>query len=100
MPSSASRKPGRLPKRFPVGTTYVVEGCGGENGHLQVFSRYVVLPSGECINLGADLTRPGAPRARRPRNRSEAQVQNTGKRHAVTAKKIVGVGGTTRGPPR
>ncbi len=54
---SLSRKASRLPKRFPVGTTYVVEGHGGENGNLCVFSRYVVLPSGQRINLGADLRR-------------------------------------------
>jgi len=29
---SLSRKANRLPKRFPVGTTYVVEGRGGEDG--------------------------------------------------------------------
>ncbi len=45
----------RLPKRFPVGTTYVVEGRGGEDGDLRVFSRYVVLPGGERINLGVDF---------------------------------------------
>jgi len=37
----------RLPKRSPIGTTYVVEGHvveghGDEGGQLQVFSRYVV----------------------------------------------------------
>ncbi len=44
----------RLPKRFPVGTTYVVEGRGGEHGDLRVFSRYVVLPGGQRINLVDD----------------------------------------------
>jgi hypothetical protein len=50
----------RLPKRFPIGTTYVVEGhvvegLGNEGGQLQVFSRYVVLPSGQRINLGTPV---------------------------------------------
>jgi hypothetical protein len=93
---SASRKPARLPKRFPVGTTYVVEGCGGEDGQLRVFSRYVVLPGGERINLGADFTGPAAPRARRLRNRGESQSQGSGKRRAVRVKKNVAAGGTTR----
>ena len=53
---SASRKSNSLPKRFPVGTTYVVEGRGGEHGDLRVFSRYVVLPSGQRINLTDDFT--------------------------------------------
>jgi hypothetical protein len=91
-----SRKPAHLPRRFPIGTTYVVEGCGGEDGHLCVFSRFVVLPGGERINLGADLTGPAAPRARRSRNRAENQAQSSGKRRSVAAKKIVAAGGTTR----
>ena len=77
------RGPRDLPKRFPVGTTYVVEGSGGENGHLRVFSRYVVLPGGRRINLGANLDAhlgtdsggPASPRARGPSlNRSESQA--------------------------
>jgi hypothetical protein len=34
----------RLPRRFPVGAKYVVEGYGGEEGKLRVIARYVVLP--------------------------------------------------------
>ncbi|MGA9949837.1 MAG: hypothetical protein WBQ24_16430, partial [Xanthobacteraceae bacterium] len=67
---SLSRKTSRLPKRFPVGTTYVVEGRGGEDGNLCVFSRYVVLPNGQRINLGADFGGSAASRARRARGRS------------------------------
>jgi len=51
---SLGRSVNKLPKQFPVGTTYVVEGRGGEDGNLRVFSRYVVLPDGQRINLGAD----------------------------------------------
>ena len=36
----AERQPSRLPKRFPVGTTYVVEGRGGEDG---AFARVFTL---------------------------------------------------------
>ena len=47
------RKLRRLPKSFPIGTTYVVEGHVVEGhgdeagGRFQVFSRYVVLPGGQ-----------------------------------------------------
>jgi len=102
---SVSSKKGRLPKRFPVGTTYVVEGCGGGDGHLHVFSRYVVLPGGTRINLGADnadnvganFAGPASPRNRgRARNRSESQSQRRGKRHSARAKKIMARRGTGR----
>src|SRR5579862_134045 len=49
-----------LPKRFPVGARYVVEGRGGEDGHLRVFSRYIVLPGGQRINVPSDLSKFGA----------------------------------------
>ena len=94
---------GRLPKRFPIGTTYVVEGRGGEEGHLHVFSRYVVLPGGRRINLfgdfGGDFGGPAAPRARargRSRNRSESQARNGRKRRTPRAKKIRASAGTSR----
>jgi len=83
MQESENGRAGVLPKRFPVGTAYVVEGHGGENGHLRVFSRYVVLPGGRRINLGANLDAhlgtdsggPASPRARGPSlNRSESQA--------------------------
>jgi hypothetical protein len=114
---SLSRQTRRLPKRFPVGTTYVVEGHGGEDGNLRVFSRYVVLPDGQRINLGADpepvpeeepaersalglepKVVPGsAPsRARRPRSRAENTRQNSRKRRVVRPKKISANGGTSR----
>jgi hypothetical protein len=93
---SLSRKTSRLPKRFPVGTTYVVEGRGGESGNLRVFSRYVVLPNGQRINLGADLDGAAPSRARRARSRSEAAAQNAGKRQATRPKKIAANGGTSR----
>jgi hypothetical protein len=44
-----------LPKRFPIGATYVVEGRRSDgSGGLRVISRYVLLPSGRRINLAAD----------------------------------------------
>jgi hypothetical protein len=51
----ASHKSSRLPKRFPVGATYVVEGRAGARGQLLVSSRYVVLPGGRRIDVSADF---------------------------------------------
>jgi hypothetical protein len=98
---SGSHKPGRLPKRFPVGTTYVVEGSGGMDGHLQVFSRYVVLPGGQRINLagecGTDLGGSASPRARRQSgHRTESQARTRGKRRSSRTKKILAAAGTSR----
>lgn len=71
---SVGHKSNRLPKRFPVGTTYVVEGSGGENGNLSVFSRYLVLPGGRRINLTDEFRGPASPRAHRNgRNHSQSR---------------------------
>ncbi len=88
---SASRKPNRLPKRFPVGTTYVVEGCGGEDGQLRVFSRYVVLPGGQRINLADDFSGPASPRAPPGAPAAAAKARNpkpAAKRRAAGPKKL------------
>jgi hypothetical protein len=63
------RQSSPLPKRFPVGARYVVEGRGGEDGHLRVFSRYVVLPGGQRINVPSDLSKFGAMSLQAPRGK-------------------------------
>ena len=73
MPLSIRHKLSRLPKRLPVGTTFVVEGRtvpanGKNNEHLRVFSRFVVLPGGRRIDLGGDAS--ALTRSRRPRRRN------------------------------
>jgi hypothetical protein len=50
----------QLPKRFPIGTKYVLEGHGG------VVRRYIELPNGRRIKLEP---RNGRARIRRPRSR-------------------------------
>jgi hypothetical protein len=60
MPLPLSAKTNALPKSFPVGAKYVVEGRGGEDGDLQVISRYVVFPTGLRINM------PGEPERKQP----------------------------------
>ena len=89
------RQSAPLPKRFPVGARYVVEGRGGENGHLRVVSRYVVLPGGQRINVPSDSGQPPglsahAPRHKRVRSRA---------RPRMATKKIMQRAGTTRQHP-
>ena len=96
MPSDSRSR--QLPKRFPVGATYVIEGRSGEDGDLRVFSRYVVLPGGRRINLPADAGRPASPPARAVRySRRQIQAQNQANgRTPVSGKKIIAHAGTTR----
>jgi hypothetical protein len=100
---SENHQSARLPKRFPVGTTYVIEGRGGGEGYLRVFSRYVVLPDGRRIDLSGDFGGPASTRARacapamvRSQNRSASQAQNGQKRRTPGAKKIMAAAGTSR----
>jgi len=95
MPLSVHHKLSRLPKRFPVGTTFVVEGRviaanAKNNGDLRVFSRFIVLPGGRRIDLGGDA--PAVTRSRRARNRTR---QNAAPRASAGAKKIMNERGTT-----
>jgi hypothetical protein len=80
----------RLPRRFPVGAKYVVEGYGGEEGNLRLIARYVVLPGGRRINVPADLSQPVSPRAlafRRSSNPKRSQAkggpESVGKKFAA-----------------
>jgi hypothetical protein len=93
MPFTVRHKLSRLPKRFPVGTTFVVEGraiaANGKNSeHLRVFSRFVVLPGGRRIDLGGDATAVTRGRRARGRTRQSAAPR-------AGAKKIVSERGTT-----
>ena len=96
---SDSHNPRGLPKKFPIGTTYVVEGRGGEAGALQVYSRYVVLPGGKRINLVDDskakAAGPASPHPRRP-GRARNGSQNGRKGPNPRAKKITAGAGTPR----
>ena len=62
-----------LPRRFPVGAKYVVEGYGGEKGNLRLIARYVVLPGGQRINVPADLSQSASSRALAFRRRSNSK---------------------------
>jgi len=87
-----------LPKCFPVGARYVIEGCGGQDGDLQVIARYVVLPTGRRINVPVDLARTALPPVSAPRrSRAPRKAQENAKAGPAQArKKIIGRRGTTR----
>ena len=89
-------EPCGLPKRFPVGTTYVVEGHGDEDGRLQVFSRYVLLPGGRRINLGVDFG--GQVPARSAAGTADRRATRAGRRKTAFRKpqKIMTAAGTSR----
>jgi hypothetical protein len=61
---------GRLPRRLPVGTRYVLEGVPSEEGRLRVISRLLVLPNGEEFDLTHEILEP-TPRRRSHGARAE-----------------------------
>ncbi len=98
MPLSLRHKFNRLPRRFPVGTTFVIEGrtVAGDDDNdrqLQVFSRFVVLPGGRRIDLGP--VSGGSSRVRRTRSRTPQTPQTPQRRRSSGSKKIVTGAGTT-----
>ena len=82
-----------LPERFPVGARYVVEGRGGEDGHLRVVSRYVVLPGGQRTNVPSDPGQPPGLSAHAPRHK---RTRSRARPSRMAAKKIMQKAGTTR----
>jgi hypothetical protein len=94
MGSSTYRTPTRLPRRFPVGAKYVVEGYGGDEGNFRVIARYVVLPGGRRINVPADIFSPPPPRALAFRRRANAKLSPPKNQATVNGKKIAARRGT------
>jgi hypothetical protein len=100
MHSPTGRKSGRLPRSFPVGAVYVVEGQGGQHGHLRISARYLVFPGGQRVDVFPKLARtdrPGfwrrrrAPAVRQPHNPAQRRGQAGAKKFAFAG----GTGGTT-----
>jgi len=91
MSLSINSLPKRLPRRFPIGATYVVEGYGNAAGDLRVISRYVVLPGGQRINVRGGINRPALVRA--PANPKKFQAKGCSRR---TSKKFARRAGTGR----
>jgi hypothetical protein len=87
----------QLPNRLPVGSVYVVEGRGGQHGHLRVSSRYVVMPSGEEVEIPVELaeTQPVRAGSRRLFGRYSRPGSRM-KGFSRGAKKFVRVTGTRR----
>jgi hypothetical protein len=56
IPKEGSMDSQRLPKRFPVGTRYVVEGRAG-GGRFIVHLRYLQLPDGRRLALPLEAIR-------------------------------------------
>lgn len=88
-----------LPKRFPVGSVYVVEGHGGQYGHLRVSTRYVIMPGGRRVDIPARTRASASPRQVPSRAASQLpEAQSKGrqavKKSASAAKKYALVGGT------
>jgi len=82
-----SRQVVRMPKRFPVGTKYIVEGRCDEDGVFHTSARYVLLPNGRQIDLPkksiahktvspsiVPRRAPTLSRPRRTRSRAEARA--------------------------
>ena len=87
----------RLPKSFPVGAVYVVEGKGGERGRLDVSARYVVMPGGKRIDVAAKRREAGTASDRRHlRLVSSSRPATRPKEFSYGTKKISAAAGTTR----
>jgi hypothetical protein len=87
----------RLPKSFPVGAVYVVEGKCGERGRLDVSARYVVLPGGKRIDVAAKRRETtAAPDRRHLRLVSSGRPATRPKEFSYRTKKISAAAGTTR----
>jgi hypothetical protein len=94
MSLSIERLRSRLPRRFPVGATYVVEGYGAPEGDLRVIARYVVLPGGCRINIPSDLGRQASPRALAFRHNANPKQSHAKSRSGRDGRKIAAHRGT------
>ena len=87
----------RLPKSFPVGAVYVVEGRGGERGRLNVSARYVVMPGGKRIDVAAKRQETtAAPVRRQLRLISSGRPVTRPKEFSQATKKYSAAAGTMR----
>jgi hypothetical protein len=65
MRSRTIRQSGGLPRSFPVGAVYVVEGRGGQYGHLRISARYLIMPDGRRVDVLSKFSRADRIPARR-----------------------------------
>jgi hypothetical protein len=95
MHSRRIRQTGRLPRSFPAGAVYVVEGRGGQYGHLRISARYLIMPGGQRVDVLSTHGRPDRFRARRRHAQTRQLHNHAPGRAAAGAKKFAVVGGTT-----
>jgi len=88
MAAPISDLPNRLPRRLPVGATYVVEAYGGGEGNLRVVARYVLLPDGQRINLVSRAPRKRSSRTLAVHHATSAKRSRAKGRTAGAAKKF------------
>ena len=94
-PAMTESRSNRLPKTFPIGAVYVVEGTGGDHGRLSVSARYVIMPSGKRIDVPAKPRETAAAPARRHlRLVSSGRPASGRKRFSRRLKKIAVAAGT------
>lgn len=88
----------QLPKSFPVGAVYVVEGKGGEHGAFNVSARYVVMPGGKRIDVAAKGRQPAAtaPARRHLRLIGSVRPASRSKEVSLGSKKFLAAAGTTK----
>jgi len=79
-----ARSSARMPKRFPVGSTYVVEARGSVQG-LTLMHRYVQLPDGRRIDLAARFVRTDGTAAPSPPRPKAAPARRSRERTAEPA---------------
>ncbi len=93
---STARSSGNVPRRLPVGATYVVEGYGGGEGKLRVIARYLLLPDGNRINVPGDLSRRTvrASQAQAARRRSQSKRSRPKQRSRRASEKFPARRGT------
>jgi hypothetical protein len=89
MALSKSRLADRLPRQFPVGARYVVEGYGGAEGRLRVSARYILLPGGQRINVAGGRASTSTRSRRSPALRVPFKVHG-----GTAAKNLTGRRGT------
>jgi len=89
MALSKSRLEDRLPRQFPVGAKYVVEGYGGAEGQLRVSARYILLPGGQRINVSGGRASSSNRSRRSPALRVPFKI-----RSGTAAKNLTGRRGT------
>jgi hypothetical protein len=86
-----------VPRRLPLGATYVVEGYGGGEGELRVIARYLLLPDGSRINVPGELSQQksmGTQRAQAVRRPSHSKRSRPKRRSSTAREKFSARRGT------